>query len=280
VGAPAQGDCGAAYLFAWRDGEGDASSEVNAGGRKFVAPCSVTLGDRVGGSVLVADFLGTGVPGVAVGAPRADGASASPHAGAVWLILDTAAADHDGGVVYLDDVGVRLTGETDEAAFGTALAAPDLLGAGTPMLLVGSPGVENGVPLAGSAYLYAEPTTLTSGVATDDASRVLRSFQRGALLGTAVAAVPRGDSPDDLAVSAPGWDDESGSVGAVFLLDEAAIEAEDPLLQARVLLGEAESTGFGTTLGGGGVLSGLLIGAPAASPGDANGAGVAWWWSP
>ncbi|PTL77184.1 FG-GAP-like repeat-containing protein [Vitiosangium sp. GDMCC 1.1324] len=96
-------------------------------------------------SVVTADFDGDGVPDVAVGRPESD--LARPQGGAV-LIFKGSAAGLPSEPTWV------LTGETDTARFGDALAAGDLDHDGKAELVVSSPGADVTTESSGAVYLY------------------------------------------------------------------------------------------------------------------------------
>ncbi|MFO7653485.1 MAG: FG-GAP-like repeat-containing protein [Candidatus Krumholzibacteriia bacterium] len=180
------------------------------------------------------DRDGDGKDDLLVGVPRnSDGGAWS---GAVLLYAGTADLDTVPDLV--------LQGEAAGDEFGGALAAGhDVDGDGQPDLLVGAPFANAGVVVdAGKTYLYR------GGTALDDvADLVLTGAQNEERFGTAVALGFdwNGDAIGDIAVGAPGFDDEmvldSGRV-AVFgggTLDTVPI---------AVVPGPRESAHLGTSL--------------------------------
>jgi hypothetical protein len=141
-----------------------------------------------------ADFTGDDVPDILLGAPFEDG-DGTEASGAVHLIQG--GPNLGMGPVH-EAASLRLSGDEDEAYFGSSLATGDVDGDGLADLLVGAPGAGNG---DGSASLYRGADLQTGLV---QAMALFQSGEPGSRLGSAVGLADMdGDGLADIFLGAP-----------------------------------------------------------------------------
>ncbi|WP_426757086.1 FG-GAP-like repeat-containing protein [Myxococcus sp. Y35] len=141
-------------------------------------------------TMVTADFDGDGHPDLAVGQRESD--LNQPSGGAVFIFKGGS------GGLPSEPTWV-LTGATETAQFGDALAAGDLDGDGRAELLVSSPGADVAVTNAGAVYLY----TFRSG-APEPLRQQLTGLLRNAAFGSGmVIADFEGDGDLDVVVGSP-----------------------------------------------------------------------------
>lgn len=167
---------------------------------------SAATGAQFGRALACADVRGDALDEVIVGAPYAASAGFGTGAGAVYLYSapTTGAAP-----------SATLVAPSEDAAFGTAVAAADFDADGDLDLAVGAPGANAG---AGAVYLYFAGRAMLEEWNPD---RELRSAHDPSGFGSTLdAADVDGDGVEELLVGAPRVEAE-GSLesGAVFVFD-------------------------------------------------------------
>jgi len=185
--------------------------------------------DLFGQALATGDFDGNGCTDLAVGAPG-EGIDGNDNAGAVYVFYGTPAADGlDTGTAQAWHQDVTSVQDSIEANdnFGDALGAGDFNSDGYDDLVIGVPFEEiDGNDAAGAFHvLYGSSTGLTATLNQffDQAGVVFPDEPEAAdLFGSAFAAGDfDGDGYQDLAVGAPGEDNEmSGATdpGAVWMV--------------------------------------------------------------
>ncbi|GDX81168.1 hypothetical protein LBMAG42_29790 [Deltaproteobacteria bacterium] len=277
IGAPAS-ECGAAYAGYWpvRDDETlDATVLFTGGqGRKLVPEqCEESEPQRFGASLAFGDFTSAGQPGILIGAPGDDDGR-----GAVYIVPDLFGAPDDNGVVYAADA-VKIVGEDAGCAFGAAVAAADINGDGYDDAIVGAPNLENGEQGAGTVYIFTGSDGLVSSGA-GEAGVKLRSYLLNAQFGASLAPIEGrgGYAGEDIAVGAPGWFDDGGAPGAVFVFAGEGLESDTAESQKQMLRGSDSRGRFGASLASNPKAGrALVVGEPGADVEEAVDAGVAWW---
>lgn len=226
----------------------------------------------------------TGSPG-APDTAEADSAEpdtdTAPETGEDEALYETWSGEHS-----LSEADAVWTGERDLDVAGYAVRfAGDVDGDGRDDLLVGSPGVDTTVELAGAAYLILHASRDGGGsLAEADAKLVGEGQYHAAGLAVSPAGDVDGDGYDDLAIGAPSiWSpyyDVTDLEGRVYLVSGLGAAGTLSLATAEITWhGEEVDSCFGATLASGDVdgdgLSDLAIGAPVS---QANGydAGGAW----
>ncbi len=224
--------------------------------------------DGAAGSALVGlgDLDGDGYDDFMAGAPGGSSSMVVVVFGPMRFVDE----EGDGAVLgtdSLDMLELTLSGDGEELGVGTSLGAPgDLLGSG------GEADVVVGVPGGSAVYVVQGP--LNNSVVMDEGDGVSTIGGGASLdLGQAVATLQDldGDGRTELAVGAPGFQDDSSwsmfrpAVGAVYVFFEAGdLRVSDADV---VFVGEEGNAGFGSVLADAGDVDGdglgdLMLGAP------------------
>ncbi|MFY2564374.1 VCBS repeat-containing protein [Corallococcus terminator] len=187
------GDTGAAVLEAADPFTGDKASVTVVVLDELTRP-GLAHGRLTDAATLVtADFDGDGTLDLAVGQRESD--MGRPTGGAVFI--------YKGGSGGLEAQPLWvLTGDTDTAQFGDALAAGDLDGDGRAELVVSSPGADVATSNAGAVYLYT-----FKGGAPAPLRLQLAGLLRDAAFGAGLSVADMdGDGKVDLVVGSPAGD--------------------------------------------------------------------------
>lgn len=269
VGAPSEdagGFSNAGYVYIFN---GDTGNYVVT----LQTPVGQTNSGRNFGRAVagIGDITGDGIPDVAVGAPSEEASGAST-AGKVYLM-----SGDTGDLIS----GTPIAGKPEgNGRFGASVAGVgDLVGDGTPDLLVGAPGesetvnnsTRNG---AGRAYVingntYGK-TVITSG-----------NIETGGQFGSSVAAIGTGDD-QDFAVGAVSENGGQSGAGRVYLYDGANLGQAPTAFTSANPEGQGK---FGASVAGLGDVDGdgspeVLVGAPNEAVNGTGDAGRAYIFSP
>ena len=224
----------------WQQGSGGLADEPEGEDRAPTGVAGVyrSRGDAFGQVVASGDFNGDGVKDVAVGAPdedapvenveeNADYSSLDPGIGAVTIIYGARGEGGLNSTVRPDQLftpasdGLDATPATAAQEFGYALAAGDLNGDRADDLAIGVPGNRGG----GVVVLYSTgPGGPNAGLTTtgaqfwsQDSTGIHGGSEADDRFGAALAtATFSGDGYADLAIGAPGEDDEAGAVNVIY----------------------------------------------------------------
>ena len=235
-------------------------------------------GDRLGESMVAADFDGDGFDDLAVGAPG-EGYGPTPAVGAVVVYRGSPIGLVPGQILDQSDLGLAQAGDL----FGSALAAGDFDGDGLFDLAVGAPGEDVGeARSAGLVYVFGGTTTgLVPDFVLNQAP--LGAEEAGDWFGAALRAGDfDGDGYQDLAVGAPGeapGDAPNGGAVFVFRGGPASLIAEQVLSQRELDHVEAGDQ-FGAALTSGDYNGDgrdeLAVGAPGENLPDAPDSGAVY----
>jgi len=207
------------YTYPNNDGNGGAF--VVAGplaGALSLSDASATLvgeqpDDNAGYAIGAAgDVDGDGYADLLVGAPQADGGSAS-EAGVVYLLLGPMSSGS------LADADLRIAGDEARENLGSSLAGGgDFDNDGKADLLLGAPAADTNSTDAGGAWLFYSPGGGSVGLADADL-RFTAELARDAA-GTSVAFVGNvnGDCCSDIGIGAIDNDRGGAGSGAIYLL--------------------------------------------------------------
>ena len=170
-------------------------------------------GDRFGASLAAGDFDGDGRDDLAIGAPG-DGAG-----GAVNILYGSASGLTAAGSQLWSQATSGIKGDAEAGdGFGSSLAVGDFDGNGRDDLAVGVPGENRNRGAA--AVIYGKASGLTAAgdqLWRQGSAGIQGDAERGDVFGKAVAAGDLdGDGRDDLAVGAPGENDDRGAVAVLY----------------------------------------------------------------
>ncbi|HET6549379.1 MAG TPA: FG-GAP repeat protein [Solirubrobacter sp.] len=238
-----------------------------------------TRGDEFGGAIASGDFNGDGIKDAAIGAPGEDAAaynydSGTPYAslhrgrGHVSILYGSREGGLNAASRTQDFSPALIPGSNGQEAFGSALAAGDFNGDGSDDLAIGAPGSEGVVVLYGSRP--GGLSTVGRQFWSQDSAGVQGSVEAGDAFGSSLAAGDfNGDRNADLAIGAPGEDDEAGAVNVLLgrpyglsadsnqMWDqnspgiEGGAEGVHDNCSAAILCGGEKGDGFGWSLAAG-----------------------------
>jgi hypothetical protein len=246
--------------------------------------------DRFGSAVAaIGDLEGDSVMDLVVGAPGdADG---GPGTGAVWILF----MDSDGTVDTEEKISAsdgNFDGSLhDDDAFGSAVAGlGDMNGDQIRDIAVGAPGDDDGGTDRGAfwiLFLNQDGSVQSEAKISADEGNFNGNLDDGDHFGAALAALGDldGDEITDLAVGAPGDDDDSPDTGAVWILfmnadgtvkNEQKISADSGGLDAQLQSGDAFGSAIANInhLNGDGTID-LAVGAPGDDDGGTD-TGAVW----
>jgi hypothetical protein len=253
---------GAAYLVL---GPGPSSGRL---GDADAILRGVVAGGRTGAAVAFAgDVDGDGALDLLVGAPAVDKSTSITSAGEVYLFLGPVSGEQS-----VSAAAASLTGETRDAAGGTALAGgADLDGDGFDDFIAGAPGDSTARSGAGAVYVF---THAPSGVSTlAGADDKLLGDQANVAAGTslAIAGDVDGDGLEDYLVGGPGDATSGADAGAAWLITSTpAGSGTISSVATAKLCGAGVGDAAGSAVSGAGDVDGdgfadLLVSAPGAS---------------
>jgi hypothetical protein len=232
-------------------------------------------GDRFGSVLEAADFDGNGSDDLVIGAPGFNpGGPDRPEVGKVVVIYESAAGVLRRDEWAQDSPGMEGLSETFDR-FGTALATGDIDANGSPDLVVGVPGEDDGAGAV--AVLYSEPGTglhplaqgrnqlITQDSVIDDHG-VMAGSELGDEFGSSVAVGDfNGDGGADVAVGVPNESEDGiARTGAIAVLYGQRFHPDVP--------GSGKVTAVGNQFFGGDPSTSMGL---ALTTGDFNGDGLA-----
>lgn len=215
-----------------------------------------------GDVVTTGDFNGDGAQDVAAGVPditiSADDGTPQENAGAVYLFTSVADFRADRAYTFNELDDLVLFGDSEDAAFGTAVScAGDLDLDGYADLYVGAPGGldPNGIP-TGAVHFF-------SGAAAEEGSAAFSIY--GERAGDEFGAEVTGSAP--LVVGAPGAEDDAGSIA---FWNGSPVEGDTLSDASYRVMGDNPGDRIGSVIVSAGDLNGMgsadfLIGAPEVS---------------
>ena len=227
VGAPGDdegGDNRGAVWILFMDSSGQVDVQRKIADSQGGFPARLNNNDRFGSAVAgIGDLNSDGVNDLAAGAPGTDGDKSDQ--GAIWLLF----LDDQGRVRDQRKIADGFAGFNGKLSkgdrFGSAVTSiGDVNGDGVTDLAVGAPNSDDGADDAGAVWILfmsADGQRVDSQrkIANDSGS-FREKLRSGDLFGSAVAGIGDldGDGIPDLAVGAPGFDDEKDNQGAVWIL--------------------------------------------------------------
>jgi disulfide bond formation protein DsbB len=170
--------------------------------------------DRFGAALASGDYNGDGRADLAIGAPGENASSGVVHV----LYGSAAGLTATGSQLWSQDSpGIAGTAEADDQ-FGDALAAGDFAGDGRTDLAVGAFGENAFAGVVHALYGSAAGLTATgSQLWSQDSPGVAGTAEANDQFGVALAATdPNGDFRGELAVGAPGENDNAGVVQVLY----------------------------------------------------------------
>jgi len=226
VGTPNNDDgadnAGAVWILMMKaDGKVDAWQKVSntAGGFDGNLKADDHFGAAIAG---IGDLDNNGVPDLAVGVPGNDNGGADR--GGVWILFLDAEGKVRQQQKIADDTGGFGGNLHDDDRFGSAVAGiGDMNGDGIPELVVGTPNDDDGADNAGAVWILMMSTDGKVDAwqkVSSTAGGFNRNLKADDHFGAAITGIGNLDNNGlpDLAVGAPGDDDDGADKGAVWIL--------------------------------------------------------------
>jgi hypothetical protein len=184
---------------------------------------SLDADDNFGAAITgIGDLDNNGVPDLAVGMPGDD--KGGEDRGGVWILF----LDAEGKVLQkqkiADDTGGFRGGLNDNDRFGSAVAAiGDMNDDGIPDLAAGAPNDDDGSDNAGAVWILMMETDGKVGAwqkVSSSAGGFDGNLSADDHFGAAITGIGNLDNSglEDLAVGAPGYDNDGEDQGAVWIL--------------------------------------------------------------
>ena len=277
LGAPGDGGSlaarGVVYLLPG-DSRGEISLDLSTASLALLGEAA---GDRAGYPQAAGDFDGDGAADLLISAPGEGTLGAS--AGAVYLV-----AGPVGGVTSLSHANTKLMGSAAGDGAGPVAVLGDTDGDGQGDLLAGAWGADGGGSNAGEVCLFLGPVWGTADLGAADAILTGEAPQDMAGWSVGAPGDVDGDGLADLLIGAVGEDSGGASAGAAYLV-LSPVEVTSLGDADAVICGEAAGDWAGTRVDGAGDLAGdgstwILVGAPGADSGGAEGGVVALFAAP
>ncbi|MFH1468370.1 MAG: MopE-related protein [Pseudomonadota bacterium] len=241
------------------------------------ALCGEAAGDRAAFPHSAGDFDADGAADLLISAPGES--TLGSGAGAVYLVAGPVS-----GVRSLSLANTKLMGAAAGDGASAVAVLGDTDGDGNSDLLVGAWGADGAGSNSGEACLFLGPVWGTADLSSADALLPGEAPQDMAGWSVGAPGDVDGDGYTDLLVGAVGEDTGGASAGAAYLVRGPV--AVFSLAEAdAVIYGEAAGDWAGTRVDGAGDLAGdggtwLLVGAPGADTGGAEGGVVALFAAP
>ncbi len=179
--------------------------------------------DHFGAAITgIGDLDNNGIPDLAVGVPGDD--TGGEDRGGVWILFLDAEGKVQQEQKIADDTGGFRGGLNDNDHFGSAVAdVGDMNGDGTPDLAVGAPNDDDGADNAGAVWiLMMQADGKVDGwqKVSSSAGGFDGNLDADDHFGAAITGIGNLDNSEltDLAVGAPGDDDDGDDKGAVWIL--------------------------------------------------------------